>query len=136
MTMTLSGPPWVGGKQCPRHWTDDARGDRWEDVRNPEYPKTLRGYGKTGGKQGPGLAWAQLSHAYDVTNGMGLSAVLDRYDASGRGSGLVEHLGRLRPGWAVATDAMAFRLRATLELRQGLLGLSLLHPARARFTLK
>ncbi len=50
----------------------------------PNTSKLREVYGKTGGKQAPGLARAQMSHAYDVANGIGLSAVLDRYDASER----------------------------------------------------
>jgi hypothetical protein len=50
----------------------------------PNTPKLREVYGETGGKQAPGLARAQMSHAYDVANGICLSAVLDRYEASER----------------------------------------------------
>jgi len=50
----------------------------------PNTPKLREEYGETGGKQDPGLARAQMSHAYDVANVICLSAVLDRYDASER----------------------------------------------------
>ena len=50
----------------------------------PNTAKLREVYGETGGKQAPGLAHAQMSHAYDVANGICLSAVLDRYDASER----------------------------------------------------
>ncbi len=40
--------------------------------------------GETGGNQGPELARAQMSYAYDVAKGIGLSVVLNRYEASER----------------------------------------------------
>lgn len=79
-----AGPPWVGDQELRGHWTDGSRGDRWEHVRNSEYPQIPRDLRGNPRQTGSGVARAQMSRADDVANAMGLSAGLDRYDASER----------------------------------------------------
>jgi len=71
-----------------------------------------------------------MSHAYDVANGICLSAVLDRYEASERDLAL-RNMQAVYGLVGQSLPILWLLIAATLGLRQGLPGLSLLHPARA-----